>query len=517
MKKNEMQLSFIAVALLLSAAILSGDLQAQNAVDSITEAEIRDHIYFLASDALRGRDTGDTGYEIAAGYVASQFLAAGVHPLIPDEDSNPGYLQLLNMTKLSFGPENTVSLRDGRDSSSLVFGTDYFIVSNSISERQEVSGSLVFAGFGIEDPDRDWDDLEGMNISGSIPIVMFGFPGEEITSVFAGKTPDNPWTSFRTRINALELRGAVGIVAVLDPRSMDNWGLMASFFTRNQLTVSGRTPRSRFPEAKIPVIFLGRQILRDLFSNQDFNPITLEGTYSSFSLDEASLTLVTQTHQESLKVPNLVGVVEGSDPILKDEFVVLGAHLDHLGIRGGEVYNGADDNASGSVGVLEVAEAIAMAPPKRSLLFVLFTGEERGLLGSRHFVEHSPVPLEQIVAVVNIEMIGRWSHRPMGSDQLFAIIGDSEDGTLRETLTRVNGTGFGYQLDIPEKFLGGSDHVAFHNEGIPNITIAGSPPYGTHDDYHRPGDDADKIDISAMKKAVALIYELTLELANRIL
>ncbi|MFC2161518.1 M28 family peptidase [Acidobacteriota bacterium] len=517
MKKNEIRLSIIGVALFLSASILSGDIQVQNAVDSITEAEIRDHIYFLASDALRGRDTGDTGYEIAAEYAASQFMAAGVRPLILDKDSNPGYPQLLNMTKFSFSPENTLSLRDGGDSSSLEFGTDYFIVSNSTRELQEVSGPLVFIGYGIEDPDKDWDDLERMNVSGSIPIVMFGLPGEEITSAFAGQSPGNPWTSFQTRISALESRGAVGIVAVLDPRSMDNWARMASSFTRDQLTVSGRAPRSRFPDAKIPVIFLGPQILRELFSNQDFDPVTLEGTYSTFSLEEASLTLVTQIQQEAMRVPNLVGVVEGSDPTLKNEFVVLGAHLDHLGIRSGEVYNGADDNASGSVGVLEVAEAIALAPPKRSLLFVLFTGEERGLLGSRYFVENSPVPLKQIVAVVNIEMIGRWSHRPLGSDQLFAIIGNSEDGILRETLTKVNEAGFGYQLDVPEKFFGGSDHAPFHNAGIPNITIAGSPPYDTHDDYHRPGDDADKIDISAMRKAAALIYKLTLELANRIL
>ena len=205
--------------------------------------------------------------------------------------------------------------------------------------------------------------------------------------------------------------------------------------------------------------------------------------------------------------------MEGSDPVLKNEYVVVGAHLDHLGVRGGQVYNGADDNASGSVGVLEVAEAIAMAPPQRSILFVLYAGEERGLLGSRHFVANPPVPLEQIVANINIEMIGRWSHRPAGT--IFAILGTDDDGALRGALTRVNGMGFGYELEAPEQFLGGSDHVAFQNAGIPNITIAGSPPNGTHQDYHQPGDEADKIEIAAMRKATALIYQLTLELANR--
>jgi Zn-dependent M28 family amino/carboxypeptidase len=184
-----------------------------------------------------------------------------------------------------------------------------------------------------------------------------------------------------------------------------------------------------------------------------------------------------------------------------------------VGVRNGEVYNGADDNASGSVGVLEVAEAVAMDPPRRSVLFALWAGEEKGLLGARHFVESPPVPLEQIVANVNIEMIGRWSHRPEGT--IFAILGTDDDGALRDALTRVNEAGFGYELEAPERFLGGSDHMAFHAVGIPNITIAGSPPSGTHEDYHGPGDEADKIEIPAMRKAAALIYELTLELANR--
>jgi Zn-dependent M28 family amino/carboxypeptidase len=228
------------------------------------------------------------------------------------------------------------------------------------------------------------------------------------------------------------------------------------------------------------------------------------------------MTAIIQTHEETLHVPNVVGVVEGSDPALKNEYIVVGAHLDHLGVRSGETYNGADDNATGSTAVMEVSEAVAMAPPKRSVIFACFTGEERGLLGSRHFVENPPVPLKQIKDNINIEMIGRWSHRPIGSKEIVAILSDIEKETLEKVLIKVNEMGFGYQLDIPERFQGGSDHVAFNSVGIPNITIAGSPPDGTHEDYHRPTDDAEKIDFAAMRKAAALIYELTMELANRI-
>ncbi len=508
-----MRLLVIGFALLLALAPPSGELEAQSAAGSITEAEIREHIYYLASDALRGRDTGDEGYELAARYAAAQLLADGVRPVIPDRNGELGFLQPLAMGKRTFGAGNAVTLSDGGGSSSLDLGTDYFVVSNSTREREEISGNLVFAGYGIEDAARGWNDLEGLDLSGSIPIAMFGLPGEEITAAFAGENPGNPWASFQGRIGALEAMGAVGVVAVLDPGMMRNWDRLVPYFTGDQLTVGGGAPRSRFPEAKIPVVFLGPQLLSELFAGQGFDPISLVGTYSTFALEGAELSVVIQIGQEALSVPNVVGMVEGSDPVLKNEFVVVGAHLDHLGVRSGQVYNGADDNASGSVGVLEVAEAIAQAPPRRSVLFVLYTGEERGLLGSRHFVQNPPVPLEQIVANVNIEMIGRWSHRPEGT--IFAILGTDDDGALRDALTRVNEAGFGYELEAPERFLGGSDHMAFQAVGIPNITIAGSPPSGTHEDYHGPGDEADKIEISAMRKATALIYELTLELANR--
>lgn len=513
MRKNQMRLHVVAFALLLAGALLTGELEAQSAAGSITEAEIREHIYYLASDALRGRDTGDEGYEFAAQYAAAQFLAAGVSPLIPGQDGGLGYLQPLPMTKRSFGPENSATLTDGGRSFSLEFGTDYFVVSNSTREREEISGDLVFVGYGIEDSARGWNDLEGLDLSGSIPIAMFGLPGEDITDAFAGENPGNPWASFQGRIADLEARGAVGVVAILDPRTMGNWDRLVPYFTGDQLTVGGGAPRSQFPDARIPVVFLGPQPLSELFAGRSFDPVSLEGTYSTFALEGAELSVVIQVGQEALSVPNVVGIVEGSDPALKDEYVVVGAHLDHVGVRDGEVYNGADDNASGSVGVLEVAEAMVMDPPRRSVLFALWAGEEKGLLGARYFVENPPVPLERIVANVNIEMIGRWSHRPEGT--IFAILGTDDDGALRDALTRVNEAGFGYELEAPERFLGGSDHMAFQAVGIPNITIAGSPPSGTHEDYHGPGDEADKIEIPAMRKATALIYELTLELANR--
>jgi hypothetical protein len=492
-----------------------GPVAAQDQSSSITEAELRDHMFFLASDALGGRDTGSPGYAIAADYAATQFHGAGVLPGGVGIDGAPTFFQPVDLSRFSLGSETRLALRHGGMESVLDVGGDYFIQTNAWGSKEEVSGPLVFAGYGMQAIDQGWNDLEGLDLAGSIPIVLFGQPGEDLTSAFAGESVGNPWLHFQRKIQLLEGQGATAVVAVLEPANYEMWTSYVGYFSGSRLGPAGSGGASRFPEANIPVVFLSSATLGTLFAGTGFDPTKLEGSYATYPLEDAWMEGMIQGLQESVSSPNVIGLVEGTDPVLKNEYLVVGAHLDHVGMGGGDVRNGADDNASGSIGVMEIAEAVAMAPLKRSVLFVLYTGEEKGLLGARHFVGHSPVPLDRIVANVNIEMIGRWSHRPLGSGGLFSIIGSDEDGVLRGSLSEVNQGGFDYELDVPEEFIGGSDHMAFQAEDIPNITIAGSPPSGTHEDYHGPGDEAEKIEFAAMRKAAALIYALTVELANR--
>ncbi|MFC1575683.1 M28 family peptidase [Gemmatimonadota bacterium] len=491
-----------------------GQIHAQDATASITASEIREHIFFLASDELGGRNTGEEGYLTAASYAAAQFLADGVAPGAVDAAGAPSFLQEIPFRRLSYGVGNAASLGHSGGTLSLEFGADYFVMANRPGERVAVGGPMVFAGYGMVSADQAWDDLAGLDLAGSVPVVMFGRPGPDLTSAFPTEGRVDVWGEFQRKVLALEERGAVAVVAVLEPRNLGRWEMYSQNFSAPQLIQPGRSASSRFPDTNIPVLFLGPTALEELFTGKGFNPASGEGEYSTFPLEGSRLEALVQTQLEPVRAPNVVGMVEGTDPVLKNEYIVVGAHLDHVGIRNGEVYNGADDNASGSVGVMEIAEAVALAPPKRSCIFVLYTGEERGILGSGYFVANPPVPLDRIIANINIEMIGRYDHRPLGTGGLFAIIGSSDDGGLRERVAVVNGRGFDYEWEIPEEFMGGSDHTAFHREGIPNITVAASPPYGTHPDYHQPGDEAEKIDIGAMRKAVAFIFELTLELAN---
>jgi len=499
---------------LFAAITPSPPLQAQDASASITEAEVQDHIFFLASDALGGRGTGDAGYQVAADYAASQFSGAGVQPLFRDAAGNPSFFQNMAMSTVSFGSENHAVVLEEGSSTELTFGQDYFVLAGPEGETSQIEGPLVFAGYGLVSEAGGWDDTMGLDLNGSIPIVMFGFPPPELTSAFAGVDVEDLWDGFGRKIATMEARGAKAVVAVLEPTRWRAWNNYARRYASSRLVVGEARPLSEFPDAGIPVIFLSQDAVNALFADRGFDPATGEGEYDTFSFSGTRLDLTFQSSRQRVDVPNVAGWVEGTDPILRNEYVVVGAHLDHVGTRNGEVYNGADDNASGSVGVMEIAEAVAMDPPKRSTIFVLYTGEERGLLGSRYFVENPPVPADQMVVNVNIEMIGRYEHRPLGTGQLFAIIGTRDGEVMRRTIAEVNGTGFDYEWEIPEEFMGGSDHQAYEALGIPNITVAASPPYGTHEDYHRPGDDAEKIDVPGLRKATAFIYALTIHLAN---
>ncbi len=419
------------------------------------------------------------------------------------------------MGKISYGPGNSATLSRGAAQRPLTFGRDYFVISNESGTSEEVAGSLVFAGFGMQAPGTGWDDLGGLDLSGAIPIVLFGRPGEDLTPAFSSQEAGDSWQEFGAKVRAMEEQGASAVVAVLEPGRWRAWNSYVRRYASDRLVTGQAPPPGEFPGTRIPVAFLSQDILGELFAGHGFNPVTLEGDYSTFSDLGARLSFVTEASYEGIQVPNVVGWVEGTDPALREEYVVVGAHLDHLGVRDGVVYNGADDNASGSVGVLEIAEAMAMDPPARSTIFVLYTGEERGLLGSQYFVENPPVPLDRIVANVNIEMIGRFDHRPLGTGGLFAIIGTPRGDAMRRLVAEVNRNGFDYEWEIPDEFMGGSDHMAYEQAGIANVTVAGSPPYGTHEDYHRPGDDPEKIDIAGMRKAAAFIYELTVALANQ--
>jgi Zn-dependent M28 family amino/carboxypeptidase len=248
-----------------------------------------------------------------------------------------------------------------------------------------------------------------------------------------------------------------------------------------------------------------------LFSGEKYNPLMNKGQYKSFVLKNSELKLQKEYNSSIITSANVVALIEGSDPVLKNEYITLGAHLDHLGIHHGEIMNGADDNASGSIGVLEIAEALAMSKPKRSVICILFTGEELGLLGSYYFTENSPVLLKDIIANINLDMLGCSNTDVKG----LAPIGAGRiTPKLKELILNVNDEKQYVPLDWAyadtTHFINSSDHYPFHLKKIPAVFFFS----GENADLHMPTDDADKIDYDFFQRSCRFVYEVIMKLAN---
>ena len=246
-----------------------------------------------------------------------------------------------------------------------------------------------------------------------------------------------------------------------------------------------------------------------LFNGEKYNPLTNKESYKTFVLKNSELILRKEYNLSTINTGNVVALIEGNVPILKNEFIILSAHLDHKGIQQNGVMNGADDNASGSAAVLEITEALAKSKPKRSVICALYTGEELGLLGSYYFTKNPPVPLRNIIANINIDMIGR----PDGiSNELSAIGAERINPRLQEIIFNVNNKTMQIILDTVNysNYHNRSDQYPFYLKRIPAVLFS----TGEHKDYHTPADDADKIDYEFMQKSCQLVYEIIMELAN---
>ena len=298
--------------------------------------------------------------------------------------------------------------------------------------------------------------------------------------------------------------GALGVVIVYNPKRFQMWDVL-KHARRAQYSLPNHDPLFHSPCVEV---MINKEPLSRLFQGRTYNPVTQTGDYSSFAMDDAILSLDARCTISEIQSANVVAMVEGTDPKIRDKYVTVGAHLDHVGLDGGMVFNGADDDASGSVAVLEVAEAIALDPPGHSVIFILYTGEEMRFMGSQHFVLNPPVPLESIRVNINLDMVGRPDG---GARELATNVGGEMASALREIISEVNTQNTRLRLDHAyDQYFMMSDHVSFYLSGIPVIFLH----TGDHADLHRPSDDADKIDYDFLKKTSQLTYFLIMELGS---
>jgi acetylornithine deacetylase/succinyl-diaminopimelate desuccinylase-like protein len=306
------------------------------------------------------------------------------------------------------------------------------------------------------------------------------------------------------------------VVVIADDSLLRSWKSIRSR-GKTESIIWGDKKRRVSPRRRTWGIYLVKPDMAEfLFKGQGYDPTGIktkgiEG-YKVFELADTNIKIDMVYLEEPIQPPNVVGYLKGTDPELNNQYVTIGAHLDHIPPRNGQVCNGADDNASGVCGVLEIAEALAHNPPRRSIIFILYSGEEIGLYGSKYFVNHCPVPVEDIIVNLNLDVIGRSGRNLSDSDGLYALESDRICSDLTDIIRNVNERTVKRPIEysFPSRY-GTTDHRSFHTKHIPGVHFF----TGVHEDLHRPTDDTEKIDFAKMRDISELVFEIAVELANR--
>ncbi len=477
----------------------------------ITVEELKTHLYTLASDDYEGRETGQLGQKMAADYIARFFMGNGLAGPVKD-NPNP-YLQPIYFRGRMV---RDVQLRSAN--AELTFKKDF--VSRSISDQEFSNAELVFAGYGLEQ--ADYNDFEGLDVKGKGVVIIEGAPKDKNGKALLENVP-----SVWRRLRALAQKEAkfVLVVYASQEQADNRLAFYSNMINKPQLSM----PEEKVRNSSMPYLLISPEALARLFGETPkkyFKTIEkgLKKKRPLGGLYRAKVDLSFQLADRQISSENVLGYLEGTD--LKDELVVVTAHYDHDGIKNGEIYNGADDDGSGTVGLLEIAQSFATAAkegkgPRRSMLFMTVTGEEKGLLGSRYYTDNPIFPLAKTVTNLNIDMIGRVdpNHETENSDYVYIIGSDmlsTELDAIHKEIatTRFQDLYMDYKYntkDDPNRFYYRSDHYNFAKHNIPIIFYFN----GTHEDYHQPGDTPDKINYPLLAKRARLIFSTAWEIANR--
>ncbi len=496
----------------------------------ITSEDLRSYVSFLSSPLLKGRKNGEPGLEIAQQYIISQAKLLGLKPA-----GTRDFLQPYTMVITSIDKEKT-SIEVISDEKSVELKYPVYQLLPTGPSDFTVEGEVVFAGYGIRTDTYKYNDFSGIKTEDRVLLVMSGAPAdEEGNYVFKG----TPWSSFRSiqvKLSSLLFTKAKAVIIVSDPRSG------YSSFEEQFPDYAGElgTTRVLKGEKKVilqlpgmpKILFVHRAIADELLKNTGF---TLDGLQKkidselipqSFAIEGKKIKITEVSRNDETEYYNVAASIEGSDPVLKNEYVIFSGHADHIGGYGDHINPGADDNASGCAALLSIAEAFQTPEkkPLRSVLFLWVSGEEIGLYGSKSYVNNPLVPLEKTVADLNMDMIGRvkeiadsTAETPMtGPTQVF-LITDNQSSDLRAILEDIDkGTvlNFDYSLsarDHPLQLYSRSDHYNFVKKDIPAVFFS----TGLHSDYHTTGDTVEKIDFEKMELVTKAMYNIGLTIANR--
>jgi Zn-dependent M28 family amino/carboxypeptidase len=504
-------------------------------VESIRQAELRADLFFLASDGMQGRLTDTPENSLAAEWVKARFERLGLAPAGPEKS----YFHPYNLMTATLGAPNQLQASGAGRSLQLKAGQDFYPQRFSASGRAK--GEVVFAGFGISSPTQNYDDYSAVAVDGKIVLALDHEPGErDPNSALDGVVTAEAANALRKTL-AAQAKGAIGVMFVADahnhPGPANFEAGAKNFWPENAPRIERYTLATMMERVRIPAVQISPS-LAEAITGKSLEELgraaETAGGAKSIGPLRGEVEITTTVDRHVVPDRNVLALIEGSDPKLKDEWVIVCAHYDHDGADGPRIFNGADDDGSGTVGLLEIAEAYALAArdgkrPKRSVLFAAWNSEERGLLGAWAYADHPLVPREKIVAVLNMDMIGRNEEVQEGGGNRFRgldlqtaesnrnainIIGTARSADMKAAVQKANAAiglelKFRYDNNI-SNLMRRSDHWPFLQYGIPALWFHS----GLHPDYHTVYDRPEKINYEKMEKAARLVYQMSWDLAQ---
>jgi hypothetical protein len=479
-----------SLPLLAAIALLPCTVFAQVS-EEITEDELRDHITYLASDELTGRKPGTDGAQAATEYIREQFAAAELKLLAED-----GFQIFPIVTSITADAATSLAVGDN----AAALNTDFTPLS--FTAESTLSAGVVFAGYGFdfETDDDEWRDYEDLDVDGKWVLILRGSPDDESGDF-------DPFTSLRKKTLVARDHGAAGVLFASGPVFDKDDALVELNYQQQESSMD------------IPVLSISRTLADALLDGTTVAELE-ESLNTEREPEEAEtrgiVSASVKMDRHSVEGFNVVALIEGTDPAKADQYIILGAHYDHLGMGGPgsgsrrpdttAVHNGADDNASGTAAIIEIAERLAAAPLARPVLVVAFTAEEMGLLGSKYFVANPPVDISRSTLMCNLDMVGRMPE----NDRSLSVGGTGTARGLSDIVQSVI-TRHDFSVQMSPEGYGPSDHAAFYTRDIPVLFFF----TGVHEDYHTPDDDVDRINFDGEREIADIVADLITEVAGR--
>lgn len=507
-----MKTLFLKIFLLVFVFVQSS-IFSQNLIDDETSLTyLKSNLYFLASDELEGRETTTRGEILSSMFIASELEKYGILPF-GDEGT---YFQKFPVLETKFAGTSSITIYRENKEEVVEAGDDFLFIKFILPDNKYAGNKydLVFAGFGLTAEETDYDDYKNIDAKNKVVIVKSGEP------VLYGESPFSEADLARFQRDNYKLQnaikhGAVGLLVMPDEMMMQYWKFLKRDFKSSSMKLESDKERR---DTSIPVALLTNNLAEKLLDGESmslteiYEKVKAEEPIESFQLKK-QIVMTYNLSTEKKYARNVLGILPGKDLNLKNEIVSMGAHYDHDGVSNEEIYNGADDNGSGTVGILEAARKLSIINDNdRPILFVFHAGEEKGLLGSSYLSENSPF-VKDIIANINIDMVGRESE-----DSIYCIGSRMLSTELAELVEEANEETANFYLDYkfddpndPNKYYYRSDHYNYAKKGIPVVFFYDHMTI----DYHKPTDTVEKINFKKINKVSNLITNLALKIANQ--